>query len=424
MSHFTLSTWYVDDFLKGKKVDNSQIDLLGAHAALQNKSCKGSDYLGWIDLPEDMTDDKIAEIQSYCDMLREKSDVFIVCGIGGSYLGARAIIETFSDPHIHNGCEVVFLGNHLSGREYDRIFHQYREKRVSACIISKSGTTLETAISYRLVRDFLLSKYSEEEVISRILTVTDDKNGALREESDKQGYHSYVLPSNIGGRYSVMTPVWLIPCAVAGIDILWLIHGARKARMEILWNQSHPAFVYAQKRVDLEQSRFVSELFITSEPSLFFIWEWWKQLMGESHGKEWKWLYPDTLSYTTDLHSLWQYVQEGRRLFFETMLWIKNMPKSVCVPPMDGISDGLEALVGRDLHELNLIALESTAKAHNDGGCPSMTITLDTLSAESMGYFLYTMMYACALSGVMMGINPFDQPWVEAYKSEMRKRLY
>lgn len=154
-----------------------------------------------------MTDDKIAEIQSYCDMLREKSDVFIVCGIGGSYLGARAIIETFSDPHIHNGCEVVFLGNHLSGREYDRIFHQYREKRVSACIISKSGTTLETAISYRLVRDFLLSKYSEEEVISRILTVTDDKNGALREESDKQGYHSYVLPSNIGGRYSVMTPV-------------------------------------------------------------------------------------------------------------------------------------------------------------------------------------------------------------------------
>jgi glucose-6-phosphate isomerase len=419
----SLSTTYVDDFLSKTSVSPSVITLTDAHKSLQNKTCKGSEYLWWIDFPEDITDERIIEIQNCANKIIANTDVFIVCGIGGSYLGTRAIIEAFSDPRTQNTCEFVYLGNHLSAREYERIFHKYSEKRISACVISKSGTTLETAISYRLVRDFLLSKYSEEEVKTRIFTVTDRENGALREESDKQWYQSYVLPGNIGGRYSVMTPVWLFPCAIAGIDILWLIHGARKARMEILWNQNHPAFVYAQKRVNLEQSGFVSELFITSEPSLYFIWEWWKQLMGESHGKEWKWLYPDTLSYTTDLHSLWQYVQEGRRLFFETMLWIKNMPNSVRVPPMNSISDGLETLVGRDLHELNLIALESTAKAHCDGGCPSMVISLDILSAESMGYFLYTMMFACALSGIMMGANPFDQPGVEAYKREMRKRL-
>lgn len=282
---------------------------------------------------------------------------------------------------------------------------------------------METAISYRLVRDFLLGKYSAEETKQRIFTITDENKGALRTESDKQGYTSYVLPGDIGGRYSVLTPVGLVPCAVAGIDIQQLIEGARKARTEILTDPKHPAFTYAQKRVDLEQAGFVSELFITSEPTLYFLGEWWKQLMGESHGKEGKGLYPDTLSYTTDLHSLGQYVQEGRRLFFETMLWVKNPSTSIAVAAMTDMSDGLDPLVGRSLHELNLIALESTVKAHDDGGCPSMMMILESLDEYTLGYFLYTMMYACALSGVMIGVNPFDQPGVEAYKSEMRKRL-
>lgn len=391
--------------------------------SLQEKTCSGSEYLGWIDFPETLSNEKIAEIQSYGDSLREKSDVLIVCGIGGSYLWARAIIEAFSDPYGSDSCEVIFLGNHLSGREYDRIFTKYAEKNVSACVISKSGTTMETAISYRLVREFLLSKYSPEEVKARIVTVTDEKNGALRAESDKQGYKSYILPGDIGGRYSVLTPVWLIPCAVAWVDIQKLIEGARKARKDISSNKQHPAFIYAEKRVALEQGGFVSELFITSEPSLYFIGEWWKQLMWESHGKEGTGLYPDTLSYTTDLHSLGQYVQEGRRLFFETMLWIRDPYSHMNIPAMSDMTDGLDSLVGRSLHDINLIALESTAKAHNDGGCPSMTITLDNLFPETMGYFLYTMMYACALSGIMIGVNPFNQPWVEAYKNEMRKRL-
>lgn len=422
MSILSVTTDYVDSYLSGKNL-MSEISLRDAHRALQEKTCRGSDFLGWIDLPEEMTDEKIAEIQSYADSLREKSDVLIVCGIGGSYLGARAIIEAFSDPYVSESCEVVFLWNHLSGREYDRIFTEYRGKRVSACVISKSGTTMETAISYRLVRDFLLSKYSEEEVKTRIMTITDEKNGALRAETDKQWYKSYILPGDIGGRYSVLTAVWLLPCAVAGVDIRGLVAGARKARDEILADTNHPAFIYAQKRVALEQSGFVSELFITSEPSLYFIGEWWKQLMGESHGKEGKGLYPDTLSYTTDLHSLGQYVQEGRRLFFETMLWVRDPYSQIEIPEMADMSDGLNPLVGRSLHEMNLIALESTAKAHNDGGCPSMMIVLDNLSSETMWYFLYTMMYACALSGIMIGVNPFDQPGVEAYKSEMRKRL-
>lgn len=418
----SIETGYVDIFLAWRNWIPT-ISITEAHKSLQEKTCKGSEYLGWLDLPEDMTDEKIAEIQSYADKLREKSDVLIVCGIGGSYLGARAILEAFSDPYGSETCEVVFLWNHLSGREYERIFTKYREKRVSACVISKSGTTMETAISYRLVRDFLLSKYSEEEVKSRVVSITDEKNGALRAETDKQWYKSYILPGDIGGRYSVLTAVWLLPCAVAGVDIQKIIEGARKARAEILSNNNHPAFIYAQKRVALEQSGFVSELFITSEPSLYFIGEWWKQLMGESHGKEGNGLYPDTLSYTTDLHSLGQYVQEGRRLFFETMLWVRDPYSQIKIPEMTNMSDGLNPLVGRSLHEMNLIALESTAKAHNDGGCPSMMIVLDNLFPETMGYFLYTMMYACALSGIMIGVNPFDQPGVEAYKSEMRKRL-
>ncbi len=419
MSLLSLSTSYVDDFLLKKEKQIPPVSISEAHNALQNKTSKGSDYLGWIHLPEDMTDEKISEIQSYSASLLQKSDVLIVCGIGGSYLGARALIEALN----YHDCEVVFLGNHLSGREYERVFTQYRNKRVSACIISKSGTTMETAISYRLVRDFLLSKYTEEEVQSRIVTITDEKNGALRAESDKRGYKSYILPSDIGGRYSVLTPVGLIACSIAGVDIQKLLEWARKAHSDILTDPEHAAFVYAEKRVALEQSGFVSELFITAEPSLYFIGEWWKQLMGESHGKEGTGLYPDTLSYTTDLHSLGQYVQEWRRLFFETMLWIREPLSSSKIPTMSGIEDGLNPLAGRSLHQMNLIALESTAKAHNDGWCPSMMMTLENLSAETMGYFVYTMMYACALSGLMIGVNPFDQPGVEAYKAEMRKRL-
>jgi glucose-6-phosphate isomerase len=380
----------------------------------------------------------IEEIAELGQKLSQENDVLIVCGIGGSYLGARALIEALqSSPASGNRGEpdslkqhspqVVFLGNHLSGREYDRIFRQYQDKRVVACVISKSGTTLETAISYRLVREFLLSKYTPDEIRERIITVTDEKNGALRAETTKQGYRSYVLPGNIGGRYSVLTPVGLIPCAFAGIDIHGLIQGARQAERDTQQaggiSSMHTAFLYAEKRVQMQLSGCVSELLITMEPSLYFIGEWWKQLMGESHGKEGTGLYPDTLSYTTDLHSLGQYVQEGKRLFFETMIWVEDASSSVSIPAMEGIQDGLDVLAGRSLHEMNKIALESTAKAHYDGGCPSMTWILPDITPETVGYFLYTMMYACALSGIMIGVNPFDQPGVEAYKSEMRKRL-
>lgn len=423
MSYLSLWTSYVDVFLSNKDKHNPLLTISEANIALQNKTCQWSDYLGWIDVPESMTDEKIWEIQSHSNLISEKSDVLIVCGIGWSYLGARALIEAFDSKRKIDTCEIVFLGNHLSGQEYDKVFAQYRDKRVSACVISKSGTTMETAISYRLVRDFLLSKYTEEEVASRIVVITDEKNGALRAETNKRWYVSYVLPSDVGGRYSVFTPVGLFPCAVAGIDIQKLIEWARIAKKDILSDQYHTAFIYAEKRVALEQSGFVSELFITSEPSLYFIGEWWKQLMGESHGKEGTGLYPDTLSYTTDLHSLGQYVQEWRRLFFETMLWIKEPSSSSVIPDMGGMDDGLNPLVGKTLHDMNLIALESTAKAHNDGGCPSMMLTIDSLTPHNIGYLLYTMMYACALSGLMIGLNPFDQPGVEAYKSEMRKRL-
>jgi glucose-6-phosphate isomerase len=422
MSSLFFSSSYADAYLASKNVSFS-ISLPDAHISLQNKTCFGSDFLGWVDLPTTIQS-SLVDIQQSADSLRTMSDVLIVCGIGGSYLGARALIEALQVSPLT--IEIVFLGNHLSGSEYEKVFQKYAQKRVSVCIISKSGTTLETAISYRLVRAFLLSKYSESEVKERIVTITDAAHGALRTETIKQGYKSYILPGDIGGRYSVLTAVGLLPIAVAGIDIVALVDGARRAQEEIQNDGSlstHPTFLYAEKRVQLEISGFVSELFITPEPSLYFIGEWWKQLMGESHGKEGKGLYPDTLSYTTDLHSLGQYVQEGRRLFFETMLWIEKSSSDLTIPAMPDMTDGLDSLVGRSLHEMNLIALESTAKAHNDGGCPSMMITLEKLDAHNLGYFLYSMMYACALSGIMIGVNPFDQPGVEAYKTEMRKRM-
>ena len=420
MSILDISTSYIDNFIQNCSLNSFPISLLDAHTSLQKKTCKGADFLGWIDLPEEMSDERIVEIQNYAKTIRENSDILIICGIWGSYLWARGIIECLKE---WIGSKILYLGNHMSGREYERIFAKHKDKNISACIISKSGTTMETAVSYRLIRNFLLTKYSETEVQQRIITITDEKNGALRSETDKQWYQSYILPGNIGGRYSVLSPVGLFPCAIAWIDIQKLTNGARQARRDIFSDQNHPAFIYAEKRVQLEQAWLVCELFITSESSLHFMGEWWKQLIGESHGKEGKWLYPDTLTYTTDLHSLGQYVQEGRRLFFETMLWIKNSPSTIIIPPMEAMSDGLDPLVGKSLHELNFIALESTAKAHNDGGCPSMMITLENLDEYNIGYFIFTMEYACALSGIMIGVNPFDQPWVEAYKSEMRKRL-
>ncbi len=418
MTQFFIDTTYIDTYL-GDKNSSQKISLETAHKSLQDKTCRGADYLGWIH-NESVNASLLENIAYHAAQIIQRNDVLLVCGIGGSYLGARAVIEAL---WAKSKTQVIFLGYHLSGREYKKIFDSIKDKSVSACVISKSGTTMETAIAYRMVKKFLLSKYSEMELQSRIITITDEKNGALRTETQKQWYVSYVLPGNIGGRYSVLTPVGLLPIAVAGIDIQSLLHGAKKAQEDIVNDMNHPAFIYAQKRVDLENSGFVSELFITSELSLFFIGEWWKQLMGESHGKEWIGLYPDTLSYTTDLHSLWQYVQEWRRLFFETMLWVNEPTTEEVIPTINGLSDGLDTLAWRSLHDMNLIALESTAKAHNDGGCPSMTMKITKLDAENLWYFLQTMMYACALSGVMIGVNPFDQPGVEAYKSEMRQRL-
>ncbi len=396
---------------------SSPVSITDAHKFIQEKTCLWNEYLGW--LHPEYIEPTVEDIISHAEKIRSTSDVFIVCGIGGSYLGARALIEAFDKNW---GIDIVFLGNHLSSREYKKVFNKYREKNISACIISKSGTTLETALSYRLIKTLLLSKYSPEEVRERISVVTDAEKWTLKQEAIKEGYKQYILPDDIGGRYSVLTPVGLLPCAVAGIDIRSLLTGAKKALEDIQKNPDHPAFQYAHKQAQAELSWYVSEIFVTMEPSLYFLGEWWKQLMGESHGKEGKWLYPDTLTYTTDLHSLGQYVQEGKRLFFETFLWIKEDITEVQIPQLD-INDGFNSLVGETLHELNLIAMESTIKAHSDGWCPSTFIIIDKLDEENIGYFLSTMMYSCTLSGVMMGVNPFNQPGVEAYKSEMRKHF-
>jgi glucose-6-phosphate isomerase len=381
---------------------------------LRSGNHPGSDFTGWMRPDQILPSDEMTRLKATTKRLREETDVLLVIGIGGSYLGARAVIEALAD----DPDKVVYAGQNISAHYMTRLKKQLAGKKVAVKVISKSGTTTEPAIASRIMRELAASAES-------IVATTDAKKGALLQLAKTEGYETFVVPDNIGGRYSVLSAVGLLPIAYAGVDIDALIAGAAKCAE--LCSQTdpmkNPAYFYAAARNVLYNQGFAIELLASFEPRLHFMAEWWKQLYGESEGKENMALFPASVDFTTDLHSMGQYIQEGRRMIAETFLIVNGGETSLPIPQADDDSDGLGYLAGKEVSYVNSKAYEATAKAHRDGGVPNMTIHLEKLDAFSLGALIYFFEIACAVSGLMLGVNPFNQPGVEAYKKEMFKLL-
>lgn len=392
-----------------------------AHSILHDTK-NSTDYTGWVNWPcskqQELTD--IVELAS---KINKKADVFITIGIGGSYLGAYSAIELLQP--IDSKPEMIFLGNNISANYIKRILSLINHKEVYVNVISKSGTTLEPALAFRYVRKLMEEKYGKDGARERIIVTTDKEKGALKKLADQEGYQTFVIPDSIGGRYSVLTPVGLLPMAVAGINIEEIMDGAKAAYH--LYNNPNLAenecYQYAAIRNVLYQDGKTVELLATYEPTLQPFSEWWKQLFGESEGKEGKGIFPSSVNYPTDLHSLGQYIQEGPRNMFETTLWVENSAEDLDVPELEGNIDGLNYLIGKSLHEINNKVCEGVMKAHMDGGIPSLKITIPEMTPFYYGQLVYFFEKACAMSGYLLGVNPFDQPGVEAYKRNVYSLL-
>ncbi|HEX2950842.1 MAG TPA: glucose-6-phosphate isomerase, partial [Armatimonadota bacterium] len=389
-----------------------------AHNMLHEKSGLGNDFLGWMNPQDIMPAEQLAEIKKAAARLREQADVMVVVGIGGSYLGARTVIEALGDP---NGPQVWFAGQTLSAEYTAQLLAALENKNFCINVVSKSGTTTEPAIAFRLLRDLLVRKVGKDKAKDLIVATTDPKSGALRKMSDKEGYQTFPIPGNVGGRYSVFTAVGMLPIAFAGVDVDALIGGAMncaKACSDADLSKN-PAYVYAVVRNLLYRKGKGIEMLASFEPRMHYLAEWWKQLYGESEGKNLMGIFPASVEFTTDLHSMGQWIQEGRRDIFETFVDIAGGLPKVTIPSDPDNNDGLNFLAGMPVAEVNHRAFQGTALAHRDGGVPSMTITLDDLSANTIGALLYFFEKACGISGYLLGVNPFNQPGVESYKKNM-----
>ncbi|MHB9036486.1 MAG: glucose-6-phosphate isomerase [Armatimonadota bacterium] len=393
----------------------SKIELVDGQ--LRSGNHPGSDFTGWMTPDQILSADEMSRLKATAKRLRDETDVLLVIGIGGSYLGARAVIEALAD----DPDRVVYAGQNISAHYMTRLRKHLAGKRVAINVISKSGTTTEPALAFRVMKDIV----GGDVATSCIVATTDAKKGALLQFAKTEGYETFAVPDNIGGRYSVLSAVGLLPIAYAGIDIDALISGAAKCS-ELCANtdpMSNPAYFYAAARNVLYQQGFSIDLLASFESRLHFMAEWWKQLYGESEGKENMGLFPASADFTTDLHSMGQYIQEGRRIIAETFLIVDGGEPSLTVPSESDDADGLNYLAGKEVSYVNSKAYEATAKAHRDGGVPNMTIHLEKLDAYSLGALIYFFEIACAVSGLMLEVNPFDQPGVEAYKKEMFKLL-
>ena len=397
-------------------------DMLRCHDLIHQGGGEGSDYLGWVDKPISPDFMEIELIQSTAEALRSHSEVLIVIGIGGSYLGARAAIEMLNPSLSSN---VFFAGHHLSGAYLKQLIQEIGDRDVSLNVISKSGTTTEPALAFRFLRQYMLQRYGKEETKRRIVITTDLEKGALREMARREGYGSFTVPSDIGGRYSVLTPVGLLPMAFAGIDINQVFQGANKSYYECstLDLSENPAYSYAFSRQWMMQQGKQIELLVQYDPKLFYLTEWWKQLFGESEGKQGKGLFPANLSFTTDLHSMGQYIQQGPRHLFETVIDITKNQEALEITGTGEEGDGLQYLEGKTMSFVNRMAMEGTLQAHAEGGVPSVVLQIAKLNAFSFGYLVYFFMKACAMSAYLIDVNPFDQPGVEAYKQNMFRLL-
>ena len=416
---------YLAGFVSDKEVEKISHLTRAAYDLVKTRSGAGNDFLGWVDLPVDYDKDEFARIKAASARIQKMCDVFVVIGIGGSYLGARAALEFVKSPLYNNlkkdTPDVYFAGNSISASALSDILALCEGRDVCINVISKSGTTTEPAVTFRIFRELLEKKYGEEGARERIFVTTDKARGKLKEFSTEKGYETFVVPDDIGGRYSVLTAVGLLPISVAGIDIDKMMEGAAVARENLNnddW-ENNACLRYASLRNILYNKGKSMEILVAYEPAVQMFCEWWKQLYGESEGKDNKGLYPSSVIFSTDLHSLGQYVQEGQRTMFETVISFAKSNDSVVIPDDPNNIDGLNFLSGKDLHDVNKMAMTGTLFAHNDGGVANIVLEVEDRSAYSFGYLVYFFELACAVSGYMLGVNPFDQPGVEAYKKNM-----
>lgn len=418
----------VAPYLATSEIDYMEDMVKCAHNTLHNGTGAGNDFLGWIDLPVNYDKEEFARIKKAAEKIQSDSEVLIVIGIGGSYLGARAAIEMLTN-NFHNALDndkrkapkIFYVGNNISSTYMAELLQAIDGKDISLNIISKSGTTTEPAIAFRILRTYLEKKYGVDEARKRIYATTDKAKGALKTLADAEGYQTFVVPDDVGGRFSVLTAVGLLPIAAAGINIDEMMQGAADAR-EAYSNPSlkeNDAYKYAAVRNALYNKGKVIEVLVNYEPSLHYFNEWWKQLFGESEGKDNKGLFPAAVDFSTDLHSMGQYIQEGRRTLFETVVNIEKPKYEINIEEDADNLDGLNFLAGKTMDFVNKQAFHGTVLAHNDGGVPNMVLNVPEISAYYFGYMVYFFEKACGISGYLLGVNPFNQPGVEAYKKNM-----
>ncbi len=421
----SLETRYLESFVRPHELGALQPQVTAAHELLHAGSGLGSDFLGWLTLPTDYDKEEFARIQAAAARIRQDTDIFIAIGIGGSYLGARAAIEFLKSP-LYNAKkkdtpDVYFAGNSISSAALSELLELCEGRRVSINVISKSGTTTEPAIAFRVFRDYLEKTVGREEAKKRIYVTTDKARGTLKGLADREGYETFVVPDDVGGRFSVLTAVGLLPIAVAGCDIAALMAGAAAAQKELTDPsiENNDCYKYAAARHVLLRKGRAVELMVSYEPCYAMMSEWWKQLYGESEGKDGKGLFPASVVFSTDLHSLGQFVQDGSNILFETVVLLDKAPRELTIEEDPENVDGLNFLTGKTMDFVNKKAFEGTVLAHTDGGTPSLVLHVPEAKEEALGYLIYFFEKACAISGYMLGVNPFDQPGVESYKKNM-----
>ena len=423
--------------LENAKIDEKEImkyksQVENIHKDLHRRAGDEDDFVGWLELPTNYDKEEFERIKKAAEKIRKESDVLLVIGIGGSYLGARAVIDALNSSFVNLQKEekrkypmIFYVGNNLSPNYINELIEILEDKDFSVNVISKSGTTTEPAIAFRIFREILENKYGIDEARSRIYVTTDKERGALKTLSEMEGYERFIVPDNAGGRYSVLSAVGLLPIATAGVDIDKLMNGARIAQekysdSDLKYNE---CYRYAIARNILYKSDKLIEVLVNYEPKLHYFTEWWKQLYGESEGKDRKGIFPAGVDYTTDLHSMGQYVQDGRRNLFETVINVKKPNLNIRLNADDDNLDGLNYLAGKDLDYVNKKAMEGTVEAHVSGGVPNIMITIDELNEENIGELIYFFELSCGISGNILGVNPFNQPGVEEYKKNMFRLL-
>ena len=421
-----LNDKYVRSFVKDNDLAAIQNEINDAHAKLLAKTGEGNDFLGWVSLPDDYDKEEFVRIKKAAARIQKSCDVFVVIGIGGSYLGARAVIEFLKSPLYNNlkkdTPDIYFSGCNISAQSLNELLAICEGKDVCINVISKSGTTTEPAVAFRVFRELLEKKYGKDGARERIFVTTDKARGTLKKFSDEEGYETFVVPDDVGGRFSVLTAVGLLPIAVSGVDVDMLLKGASdaaKAYTATADIEKNDCMKYVALRNLMYRNGKAMEILVNYEPYAAMFNEWWKQLYGESEGKDQKGLFPASVIFSTDLHSLGQFVQDGSRNLFETVVSVVNAPEKHAVPFDEANVDGLNFLAGADLNEVNKMAMKGTILAHVDGGAPNILIEVAEKNEYCLGHLIYFFEFACGVSGYVLGVNPFNQPGVEAYKKNM-----